>query len=108
MINKLLLIITLIYTLNLNAEESFFDSLKHKTSNILGSAKDTVDEIDTQKIETNIKNTYDKTKLYILRINDNNSTKQLKEKTINGYNKLKIFTKESIEYSKNKLECLSK
>ena len=108
MINKLLLIISLIYTLNLNAQESFMTTLQHKTSNILGNAKNTVDNIDTKKIETSIENTYDKTKSYILNIKENNTTKKLKSKTINSYNKLKIFTKDSIEYSKNKLECLTK
>jgi hypothetical protein len=109
MSKKLLLSLLFIFTLNLNAQESFLDSLKHNTSNILGEAKKTVDNIDTKKIESTVKDTYNKTTSFISsKLNENNTTKQLKEKTISSYNQLKIFTKDSIEYSKKKLDCLSK
>jgi len=109
MSKKLVVSLLFIFTLNLNAQESFLDSLKHNTSNILGEAKKTVDNIDTKKIESTVKDTYNKTTSFISsKLNEDNTTKQLKEKTISSYNQLKIFTKDSIEYSKKKLDCLSK
>jgi len=109
MFNKIILSISLLFTLNLNADESFLNSIKHKTSHMLESAKESVDNIDTNKIESTVKNSYTETSNFISsKINENNTTKKLKETTISSYNKLRIFTKQSIEYSKQKLECLSK
>ena len=108
MYKKLLLASSLTLCLNLNANESFLDTIKHKTSSILGNAKQSVDDINTTKIQSTVTSTYDKTSKYITKLKDSNTSKKLQEKTINSYEKLKVFTKQSIDYSKTKLESLSK
>ena len=85
--NKKLLTYTFICSLSISLHASIFTDIKEGTKDAFFETKYAV------------KNTFKK-------IKDNNTTKTIKKETVNNFKVIKTYTKDGIEYSKDKIKSL--
>jgi len=86
--NKKLLTITFISSLSISLYGSIFTDIKEGSKDAFYETKYAV------------KDTFRK-------IKDNNTTKTIKKETVNSFRVIKTYTKDGIEYSKNKIKKLA-
>ena len=87
--NKKLLTFIFVYSFSISLYGSIFTDIKEGSKDAFYETKNAV------------KHTFKK-------IKDNNTTKTIKKETVNSFRVIKIYTKDGIEYSKNKIKSLAK